>query len=180
MTTLLLATAAGCTRVPTGGRAAGDIDLRWSGTQPGSLSGPATAEWCAVLRLLEIGSIRGDTGVALVLYTVDTIMPGTYRIVDPARAESLPPAGAIALRWPTQTAVVGFQGESGSVLLERTRTGELSGRLTAAARSANDTQQIAIEGTFRNITVRPQSRGCAPRTPVDSAIDAQPSDTQLH
>jgi hypothetical protein len=169
----------GCNRAPTSRGGAGQIDVRWTGTEPGRLSGRATAEWCSILRLLEIRAIRGDTGIALAIYPADTITPGEYRIIDPPKAESLPPAAGIALRWATQVAIKGFQGESGSVVLNRSRSGELSGRITAAARSVTDTQRVSIDGSFRNLTIRPQARGCSQRSQHPDE-DAQPSDTQLH
>jgi hypothetical protein len=169
----------GCNRAPASRGGAGQIDVRWTGSERGRLSGRATAEWCSILRLLEIRAIRGDTGIALAIYPADTIIPGKYRIVDPAKAESLPPAAGIALRWATQIAVKGFQGESGSVVLDRSRSGELSGRIIAAARSVTDTQRVTIGGSFRDLTIRLQGRGCAPPSKHPDK-DAQPSDTQLH
>lgn len=174
----------GCKRLPARS-GAGQIDVRWTGSERGRLSGKAVAEWCAILRLLEIRAIRGDTGIAVAIYPADTVTPGEYRVIDPAKAESLPPAAAIGLRWASQTAIKGFQGESGSVVLERSTSGELSGRVTAAGRSVTDTQRVTIEGSFRDLTIRTQGRGCAPplEDPDGDAMpegDPQPSDTQLH
>jgi hypothetical protein len=169
----------GCNRAPASRGGAGEIEVRWTGSERGRLFGRATAEWCSILRLLEIRAIQGDTGIALAIYPADTITPGKYRIVDPAKAESLPPAAGIAVRWATQVAVKGFQGESGSVVLDRSIPGELSGRITAAARSVTDTQRVMIDGSFRDLTIRPQARGCARRS-KHTEEDAQPSDTQLH
>jgi hypothetical protein len=178
---IVLAGLAGCNRGPASRGGAGQIDVRWTGSERGRLSGRATAEWCPILRLLEIRAIRGDTGIALAIYPADTITPGQYRIIDPAKAESLPPAAGIALRWAAQIAVKGFQGESGSVALDRSGSGELSGRITATARSVTDTQRVTIDGSFRDLMIRPQARGCArPSEHPDEDEDAQPSDTQLH
>jgi hypothetical protein len=169
----------GCNRNPASRAGAGQIDVRWTGSERGRLAGRATAEWCPILRLLEIRAIRGDTGIALAIYPADTITPGQYRIMDPAKAESLPPAAGIALRWATQIAVKGFQGESGSVAVDRSPSGELSGRITATARSVTDTQRVTLNGGFRDLMIRPQARGCA-RPSKDADEDAEPSDTQLH
>jgi hypothetical protein len=169
----------GCNRDLASRAGAGQIDVRWTGSERGRLAGRATAEWCPILRLLEIRAIRGDTGVALAIYPADTITPGQYRIIAPARAESLPPAAGIALRWATQTAVKGFQGESGSVAVDRSPSGELSGRITATARSVTDTQRVTIDGSFRDLMIRRQTRGCA-RPSKHPDEDAEPSDTQLH
>jgi hypothetical protein len=167
-----------CQQEPAARQLAGMIDLHWSGSDQGTLSGPAIAEWCPVLRVLEIRGIRGDTGLAVAIYPRDSLTPGKYRVVQPAAADSLPRAN-IGLRWASETSIKGFQGESGSLLVERVRSGELAGRVTATARSVTDTQRLALEGTFKDLTIRPQARGCvAPVQHPDS--NAQSSDTQLH
>jgi hypothetical protein len=140
----------------------GQITLRWDGPLEGGLSGPAKADWCPALRLLEIQSIHGDTGVALALYPVDTVGPGSYRIVEPVRAESFPPAASIAVRWLSRNVVQGFQGDSGQLDLERSAAGQLSGRVHARARSVVDTQQIALTGTFQGLRPLTDSLRCSP------------------
>jgi hypothetical protein len=167
----------GCNWAPAS-RGGGQIDVRWTGSERGRLSGRATAEWCSILRLLEIRAIRGDTGIALAIHPTDTITPGEYRVLDPAKAESVPPAAGIALRWATQIAIRGFQGESGSVVLDRSPSGELSGRVTAAARSATDTGRLQVTGTFRDLAVRASTRGC--NRPTADTVDASSSDTLVH
>jgi hypothetical protein len=175
----VLLSGLGCNRLLTSRNEGGQIEVHWTGSERGGLSAPATAEWCAILRQLEIRGIRGDTGFAIALHSVDSITGREYRVMEPARAESLPPAAAIALRWAALTSVKGFQGESGSVVLQRAPSGEWSGQVTAVLRSVSDTQRLTIDGKFKNLLVHPQARGCArPAEPVDSG--AQPSDTQLH
>jgi hypothetical protein len=167
-----------CTGKPASRGHAGQIDIQWSGSDSGKLSGTATAEWCGVLRLLEIRGVTGDTGFAIAIYPTDTVTAGQYRVMDPALADSLRPAGAIAFRWVAQASIKGFQGESGSVALLRVPSGGLSGRIAAAARSVSDTQRLTIEGSFEDLPIHPQARGCAPAK--DRPGDAQAPDTQLH
>jgi hypothetical protein len=126
--------------------------------------------------LLEIRGISGDTGIALAIYPKDSVTPGKYRLIDPARAESLPPAAALALRWAAKTAVKGFRGESGSVSVERSGSGALSGRVAAAARSVTDTQSLAIEGSFSGLVIRSQPGKCVERD-EESDEDAGSGDT---
>ena len=167
-----------CQRKTPAQRTVGQIDAHWTGSERGKLSGPAIAEWCPVLRVLEIRGIRGDTGIAVAVYPSDSLTSGKYRIVLPPPADSLPRAN-IGLRWASETSIKGFQGDSGYVVVERARSGELAGRITAAARSIADTQRVSIEGSFKDLTIRPQARGCVrPNQHPDS--NAQPSDTQLH
>jgi hypothetical protein len=160
---------------PGGG---GNLQVRWSGREPGRLSARATAGWCAARHMLEVRSIQGDTGVALALYPAETLSAGVYRVVDPVRAESLPPAAAVALRWLTPKLVQGFRGESGTVRLRRSSSGQVSGEMSLRARSVVDTQRVSITGSFHDLTLRLQAAQCGgPKTPEEAP---EPEDTSVH
>lgn len=177
--TLLLLLANSCRTAPGNGEKQAHLDVRWTGSNPGKISGPAAAVWCSPRRLLEIRAVQGDTGIALALYPGETIAAGKYPIVDPAKAESVPPAAGVALRWLTQATVQGFQADSGVVDLERSAAGVLSGRVKIRARSVVDTQKVSVTGTFEGLTVRPEARGCIlPEN--NSGEDAEPPDTGVH
>jgi len=163
---------------------AGRLDARWTGPDSGKISAPAAAEWCADRLLLEIQAIQGDTGLALVLYTRDSIGADSYRVVAPSRADSSHPSASLALRLFSQTAVKGFQGDSGTVILERSGSGPLSGSVSARARSVLNADQIRLRGRFDRVAVIPQVRGCAPETPdtsfgAGSSDDADSDDEQV-
>jgi hypothetical protein len=152
----------GCRQGAGSGGGSGRLDVRWTGTEGGRIARPATAEWCARHKRLEIQAIQGDTGIGVAIYPVDSIVAGEYRVLPPARAESLPPAAGVALRWLSKASVRGFRADTGTVVLERGRAGTLSGSVAARARSVTDTQRVEINGTFQELTVMPQSRGCIP------------------
>jgi hypothetical protein len=154
------------------------LEISWDGKDRGNLAGPATARWCGLRRVLEIQAIAGDTGVALALYPKTSIAPGTFPVLEPAKAESLPPSAGVAVRWLGQTLVQGFRGDSGTVTLERSSSGAWSGRVAARARSVVDTQRIRLTGSFRDLTVRPDSQGCAPADRESQDPEAQ--DTSVH
>jgi hypothetical protein len=156
----------------------GHLEVGWNGRNGGNISASATAGWCAMRRVLEIRAVRGDTGIALALYPGKTLGPGAYRVVDGARAESVPPAARIAVRWLTPNTVQGFRGDSGRVELERSSSGQLSGSVRARARSVIDTQRISLSGTFRDLTVLPDSQGCI--QPESADDDADAGDTGIH
>jgi hypothetical protein len=150
----------------------GRLEARWTGADSGKISAPAVAEWCADRLLLEIRAIQGDTGLAMALYPVDTVVSDSYPVVEPSRADSAPPSASVALRLFSQTAIKGYQGDSGAVLLKRSGSGQLSGSLAARARSVLTGQQIRLSGRFDRVAVMPQERGCVPRlpdTPPESA-----------
>ena len=139
------------------------IEMQWTGADTGRMTGPASAEWCGVLRVLQISGVAGDTGVAIALYPRDSIRPDSYPVVRPERAESVPPASGLALRYFAETAVKGYQGDSGRVLLDVAADGRLSGRLSGALKNANDGSRLHAAGTFSNLRVVPATRGCLAR-----------------
>src|SRR4051812_6349818 len=184
MALIVVLVGIGCDRLPMSRDKGGQIEVQWSGSERGTLSAAATAEWCSILHQLEIRAVRGDTGVAIVVHPVDTISAREYPLTKPENAESLPPAASIALRWVAQSSVKGFQGESGSVNLNRAPSGEWSGKVRAAVRSVSDTQRLIVNGTFKDLRIRAQARGCV-RPVQESTVEppdsgAQPRDTQLH
>lgn len=181
---LLLLLANSCRTAPGNSEKEAHLDVQWTGSNPGKISGPAAAVWCAPQRLLEIRAVQGDTGIALALYPGETIAAGTYPVVDPTKAQAVPPSAGVALRWLTQTIVQGFQGDSGLVDLQRSAAGVLSGRVRIRARSVVDTQKISVTGTFEGLLVRSEARGCV--APEDDSgeddldEDAEPPDTGVH
>ncbi len=162
----------------SGHASGGHLQVHWSGREPGRLSASATAGWCAPRHVLEVRSIRGDTGVALALYPAETLTAGVYQVVEPTRAESLPPAAAVALRWLTPKVVQGFRGESGSVRLQRSSSGQVSGEMSLRARSVVDTQRVTITGSFQGLTLQLQSPRCGRPEALDEAPELP--DTSVH
>jgi hypothetical protein len=153
---------------PPARKGTGWIEAQWTGADTGKMAAPMTAEWCDVRRALEIRGVTGDTGLGLVLYPVDTIDADSYRIVSPVEADTAPPSAAIALRVFSTNTVQGYQGDSGTVALERGKEGELSGTIHARARSVVDGQLLAVTGKIGDLTIVPQKRGCRPDIPPDS------------
>lgn len=141
---------------------AGRLEARWTGADTGKMAAPSSAEWCADRRVLEIRAIQGDTGLALALYPLDTIEADTYRVVQQETPDSTAPSAGVALRLFASNAVQGYQGDSGNVVLQQSKSGAVSGTLEARARSVVNGQQLRLSGKFRDVVVAPQSRGCGP------------------
>jgi hypothetical protein len=165
---------AGCPGVPGSEVQSARLEIDWSGAAKGHLAGPATAEWCDSLKVLQIQTLAGDSGVAIALYPKDAIGLDSYPVVPPAKADSTPPAAAVALRYFGETAVKGFQGDSGRVLVRDTAGGRVSGRFSASLKSATDGSRIRAGGAFRDVRVVPAQRGCVARPAPP------PADTSVH
>jgi hypothetical protein len=148
------------------------LDIRWAGPAMDSahVRAPATAAWCDSLTLLQIQGLSGDTGIAIILYPVKEFGAGRFPVVSPAKADSAPPAAAVALRWFAETALRGFQGDSGAVIVEQDRSGTYAGTFELAAHSVTDPAHLTIRGSFRGLTPRPGGRARVPKpTRSDSA-----------
>ena len=160
--------SAACGDSPERQTGTGWLEASWTGADTGKMAASSTAEWCPERRLLEIHAIQGDTGLALVLYPQDTIEADSYRVVQPERAESLAPSATVALRVFSSTTIQGYQGDSGSVVLESSGTGGLSGTLKATVRSVINGQLLTLTGEIQDLVVVPQTRGCKPEIQADS------------
>jgi len=172
--------ATACGDSPDSAGKAGWVAASWTGADTGRMAGSGIAEWCAERRALEIRGVQGDTGLAVVLYPVDSIEPDTFRVVLPEGADTLAPSGAIGLRLFEANAVQGYQGDSGAIVLQRAESGQLSGTIAARARSVVNGQQVRLTGQLRNLNVVPQGRGCVPEPLSDSAdTNAGPSSTDV-
>jgi hypothetical protein len=166
----LLAGALGC-HTEAQSAAEGRLSVRWTGPDTAAFSARAVAEWCGSLHLLEIRATAGDTGLGIVLYPVDTIMPVAYPVRRPDLADTTrPPAAAVALRWFSQTTIMGYQGDSGRVTVERTPDGSLAGRFAIGARPLVTGTRLTASGTFEDLRVVTAPATCAGRQPGDTAV----------
>jgi len=180
---VLVLLLAGCRRVERAELQSSRLEIEWRGSAKGHLAGPATAEWCDSLKVLQIQVLAGDTGVAIALYPKDVVGPDSYPVVVPAKADSVPPAAAVALRYFGETAVKGFQGDSGRVLVRDTTGGRVSGRFSASLKSATDANRLRAGGAFHDVRVVRAQRGCVarrPRPPADSGAPRALPDTGVH
>lgn len=160
--------AAGCRAGEVGEGGGGRLQARWTGADTAAVAAPATAEWCDSLRMLEVRAIAADTGVALAIYPQGGIAPGTYPVRPPETARGAPPSVAIALRWYSRTAVMGFQGSSGELSLRRAADGSLAGGFTAKAMAVNGGAGLTLTGSFEGLRARPAPRGCYAPPPRDT------------
>jgi hypothetical protein len=155
--------AGGCSRAESGSSSGPGLTADWIGSDTGRLAASAVAEWCDSLTMLEIRAVRGDTGLAIVLYPVDSIAADSYPVRPPAKADSTPPAAAVAMRWFAETAIEGFRGDNGSVVLDAVEPGGITGRFQANVSSVGSADKLKLSGRFRDLPVAKASRGCVGR-----------------
>lgn len=154
---------AGCGAGEPDAPSGGSVEVQWVGSDTGRLVAPAEAEWCDSLRLLEVRAMRGDTGIAFVLYPSDSVAAGDYPWVPPERGDSTRPAAALALRWFAETSIRGFRADSGAVTVAAPGPppGAAAGRFGGTLRSATEGSRLTVSGTFRGLAVRTAPADCS-------------------
>ena len=145
------------------GASAGQVALRWGGKYQGNMSLPATLNWCPVTRIGLLEGISGDSGVAVVIYERDSLVPGPHAVVAPdAAPNSARPAASVVMRWlhvKPDTGLAGFRSDAGTVRLEFAG-GKASGEINARLRSATSNDTITIRGVFSRVPVVATAKGC--------------------
>jgi hypothetical protein len=129
------------------------FEAHWSGADSGSIRGRATARWCPDGRFAELLGLRGDTGVAIAVRRLDSLVPGRYPAVLPDSADTASPSATVGLRFLARTAVSGYQSDSGSVTLERGADGALDARFEVRARVVGAAARIRLRGTATAVPV---------------------------
>lgn len=162
---------AGCAGEEPGAPSGGTVEVQWVGSDTGKLIAPAEAEWCDSLRLLEVRAMRGDTGIALVLYPSDSVTAGDYPWVPPERGDSARPAAVLALRWFAETSIRGFRADSGVVTVAAPGPGATAGRFGGTLQSVTEGSRLTVRGTFRGLAVRPAPADCAGVAPDPDDAD---------
>lgn len=123
---------------------------------------PVHAVWCQDQGWLEVVGARSDTGVGLALFPLDTNVAGRYAIVPAlARADSMRPVAAVAVRWYSQDELLSFEGLDGEVEVERVRDG-VAGRFFARLRLPAGTDSLLLEGEFHETPVTRGGIECRP------------------
>ncbi len=143
------------------GHRTGRMNATWSGADKGRMSGRAGALWCREARVALVTGVSGDTGVSLLIHPADSLVAGRYPIVEPDAARRAAPAAAVGLRVLARTAVVGYQGQSGTLTLERAAPGRVSGSFEATAKVATAAAgTVKLAGRFQDVRVTPDGTDC--------------------
>lgn len=141
---------------------AGQLAVSWRGRYRGEVTLPAKLNWCPVTRTGVLTAISADTGVAVVLYEVDSLSKGPHAAVLPSVTPVLPrPGASMAMRWPRDSAtLVAFASQSG--LVEIRAAGKLvSGTLRGVKlRAATGADTLTVDGSFTDVPVTAMALGC--------------------
>ena len=148
---------------PLGRLGEGRLEATWTGSDHGRLSGSATAIWCPGAHIAQLTGMSGDTGVALLVHPADSLAAGRYPILEPGSARTTSPAAALGLRLLGPNAVVGYQGATGALVIERMAAGRLSGRFESTAKVVGPLAgTVKLTGRFQDVALATGDSTCPP------------------
>lgn len=157
---LLTAVLVACDTPATPDEPRGSLSVRWNGVAQGTFSAPAVGGWCATDSLLEVVAVRGDTGVGFSLLAEDTVRARDYPVLSGSIAVDWRPLAVAGLRWATDTALLGFEGADGRIVVTGTDSGTVAGTLDLLLRLNDGTDTLRLTGEFTNIPILPAPGSC--------------------
>jgi hypothetical protein len=139
----------------------GHIEVTWSGAEKGTMSAPAGADWCPAARTVQLTAVQGDTGLGILIYPPESLVVGKYPVVEPADARTKSPTASVGFRLMNQTAVSGYQGQTGVLIIERVQAAQISGHFDATGRTATAAVgNIHLTGRFVNVPLTSGRSAC--------------------
>ncbi len=154
----------GCRKAqqPTGPTedAAGTVSVQWDGFVRGSLTAPATGSWCPTDSLLEVLAVRGDSGFGFALAVTDSVRVAKHSAVAPSVVVSWRPIAVAGLRWVTDTAVRGYEAQSGTIDVTAVTAGRVTGTIDLRLKQMETIDTIRLRGSFNQISVTPALGRC--------------------
>jgi hypothetical protein len=143
---------------------AAHFTVRWHGKYQGTMTLPATLNWCPGARRGILEGLSGDSGVAVVLYERDSLTGGPHTVVSPDRTTSIQTPGAtVVMRWmrfDRDSAVTGFRSQSGTVRINFSG-GLGSGDVNARGQVVPGNDALVVQGVFRDVPVVTTAAGCS-------------------
>lgn len=127
------------------------VAVEWAGVVRGKLVAVAAGTWCQADSLLEISAIRGDSGFGIALIEPDSVRPGQHPVVAPSVPVPWRPMALAALRWVTDTAVKGFEANSGNVVITAVVNREVSGTINVRLKQTDTNDTVRLTGRFTKV-----------------------------
>ncbi len=159
-----VATLVGCRKAPDPTapleEVAGSLAVQWTGFARGSFAAPARATWCPADSLLEVLAVRGDSGFGFALAVADSVRPSPHPVVAPSVVVSWRPLAIAALRWASDTAVGGYEANSGNIEVTEKVAAGVSGTIDLRLKLPESIDTIRLQGTFRRVAIEPASGAC--------------------
>lgn len=156
---VLIALSATCNRAPE--VLPGDIDVTWRGIERGRFIAPLDARHCAESGQVELLAIRGDTGIGIALFLLDssTVQPVEYPVVPGSQLVEPRPGATMGARWFATTSIAAFEGVTGKVNLSVTGRA-LTGTVDVKFHAIDRPDTLRMTGTFSQVPLVKEDSTC--------------------
>jgi hypothetical protein len=142
--------------------AGGTLRARWASADTtlgaGDLALPLKVAWCESRGRLTLLGVSGDTGVGILVRTVE-LVPGLFGVSDTTAARS--PGSSVAFRMAKEARLFALSGDSGAVAITSVQDGRLTGRFVAWF-SRPDAGPALVSGSFKGASAMPDTVRCEP------------------
>ena len=157
---ILLLAAAACKSTPPKAMP-GDLDVSWGGTESGRFIAPLEATHCAESGLVELLAIRGDTGVGMALFLLDSaiVQPVEYPVISGSQLQEPRPGATMGTRWFATTSIAAFEGVMGNINLS-VAGGALTGTVDVKFQAIDKPDTIRMTGTFAEVPLVKADSNC--------------------
>jgi hypothetical protein len=139
---------------------AGVVSVEWNGFVRGSFAATASGSWCARDSLLEVLAVRGDSGFGFALAVTDSVRVGKHPATAPSVVVDWRPLAVAGLRWATDTAVRGYEAQSGTIEVTDVSGGRVTGTIDLRLKQIDTIDTIRLSGSFKRIAVAPSRGSC--------------------
>ena len=138
-----------------------EVSLEWGGEVPGRFSAPGKAVLCLQTGQVELEAIRGDTGVAAVLFLSDSsrVAAAEYPIFLAASYPEPRPGALAGMRWFDAVQVVAWEGLRGSIEV-RPADSTLAGSFSVTMQQVNHPDTVLVTGRFSGIPLIRADSSC--------------------
>jgi hypothetical protein len=139
----------------------GQLSVEWQGSDRGHFAAPAIATHCPETGLVELLAVRGDSGVGLALFPVDsgTLAAAIFPIFAGSDLNESRPGANAAIRWFAGATLAVFEGQAGQVTLVAAGT-TLSGTIEVRMHAVSGTDTLRATGRFDGVPVTRGGAGC--------------------
>jgi hypothetical protein len=157
-----------CRKSPPPKDPGGTVSVSWVGASTGHFSARGTGSWCPADSLVEILAVSNDSGVGLALITSGTVAPVQYPVLSSVVGADWRPMGFASLRVASDTALKGYEANSGLLQVTKGDPELVSGSIDVRLKLADGGDTLRMSGTFDRVAIKPAVGQCG-RSPKPKA-----------
>jgi hypothetical protein len=149
-----------CRKPPPAHDLGGNVTVSWVGAASGHFAARATGAWCPLDSLVEILAVSNDTGVGVTLITSGSVAAVQYPVISSVVGADWRPMGLASLRIASDTALKGYEANSGLVQVTKGDASLVSGTVDVRLRQSEGNDTLRMSGSFDRVPIKPAVGPC--------------------